>query len=66
MDLPEGYDRRLTPARGDVAAAHLRGIIPAGRYVEGQARRVIATRAPVRNAPAAMPGWRPRPCSARR
>lgn len=51
MDLPEGYDRRLTPARGDVAAAHLRGIVPAGRYVEGQARRVIATRAPVRNAP---------------
>ncbi len=56
MDLPEGYDRRLTPARGDVAALCLKGTIPAARYVEGEARRVISTRAGVRNAPHADAG----------
>lgn len=45
------HDPRLTPARPDLAALHLRGIVEASRFVEGQARRVIATSAPVRKEP---------------
>lgn len=33
--MTEGYDPRLTPVMGDIAAAHLRGRINAQRYVEG-------------------------------
>lgn len=33
-------DRRLTPANGRVAAAHLKGIVEADRYVEAEARRI--------------------------
>ncbi|SON53644.1 Gamma-D-glutamyl-L-lysine endopeptidase [Hartmannibacter diazotrophicus] len=36
------FDRRLTPARGDLAAEHLRGTIKAERYVEGTRRRIAA------------------------
>lgn len=46
------YDPRLTPARPDLAAAHLRGKIEAPRYAEGVAMQVIDVSAPVRNAPA--------------
>lgn len=56
MDLPEGCDRRLTPARPDLAAAHLRGIIPAERYVEGVLRTVLATRAALRREPRSNAG----------
>lgn len=49
--LPPGHDRRLTPARPDLAAAHLSGIVPAARFVAGTARRVTAPAAPVRRAP---------------
>jgi cell wall-associated NlpC family hydrolase len=35
------FDRRITPARPDVAAASLRGTVAAARYVEGEKRRVI-------------------------
>lgn len=38
------HDPRLTPARPDLAAAHLRGIIPAARHVEG---RILMVTAPV-------------------
>ena len=34
MTLPPGYDRRLTPANGRVAAAYLEGKVPSERYVE--------------------------------
>jgi NlpC/P60 family protein/dipeptidyl peptidase-like protein len=34
------FDRRLTPARGDLAAAHLKGKIPATAYVEGRTLQV--------------------------
>ncbi|MGQ3675328.1 C40 family peptidase [Xanthobacter sp. TB0139] len=51
MELPEGYDRRLTPAREDLAATTLRGIIEVPYYVEGQAQCVISTRAPLRRHP---------------
>ena len=33
--MPE-FDARLTPARGDIAAAHLKNIVRAARYVEGK------------------------------
>ena len=34
------FDRRLTPARPDLAAASLRGLLDAPRFVEGRAMRV--------------------------
>lgn len=46
-----GFDKRLTPARPDLAAAYLRGQIEAPRYVEGQAMRVIAEATPLRGEP---------------
>ena len=45
-------DRRVTPARPDLAAAHLRGRVDAPRYVEGRALQVIEASAPLRRAPA--------------
>ena len=42
------YDRRITPARPDLAAAHLRGVIDAPRYAEGQRLSVIDAAAPMR------------------
>jgi cell wall-associated NlpC family hydrolase len=44
-------DRRLTPARADLAAAHLRGLVDAPRYAEGRAMRIIAASAPLRRSP---------------
>ena len=45
------FDPRMTPARPDLAAAHLRGKIEAARFVEGTAQEVVAGIAPVRDAP---------------
>lgn len=45
------HDRRITPARPDLAAASLRGIVPAPHYVEGNERRVIETVVPLRPDP---------------
>ena len=45
------FDRRLTPARADLAAEHLRGLVEAPRYVEGRRMRIIAASAPLRRAP---------------
>jgi len=47
------FDRRVTPARPDLAAESLRGRIEAARYVKGRRRRVEAPRAPLRRAPSA-------------
>ena len=44
-------DPRLTPARPDLAAAHLRGKVTAAQFVEGQAREVIEAQAPLRRMP---------------
>ncbi|WAC28138.1 C40 family peptidase [Ancylobacter sp. SL191] len=44
-------DPRLTPARPDLAATHLRGLIEAPRYVEGTTYRVVHPAAPVRKEP---------------
>jgi cell wall-associated NlpC family hydrolase len=45
------FDPRLTPARPDLAAAHLRGIVAAPRYVGGTDFEVFDAVAPVRKAP---------------
>ena len=45
------FDLRLTPARPDLAAAHLRGKVEAARFVEGVAQEVVAGAAPLRQAP---------------
>ena len=45
------FDRRLTPARPDLAAASLRGKVEAARFVEGWRRRVVEGAAPLRRAP---------------
>ncbi len=45
------FDRRLTPARPDIAAAHLQGQVAAGRFVAGKPMLVTAAAAPVRREP---------------
>jgi cell wall-associated NlpC family hydrolase len=47
-------DRRVTPARPDLAAAHLRGMVEATRFVDGSMRRIAAASAPLRRAPDAQ------------
>jgi cell wall-associated NlpC family hydrolase len=44
-------DPRITPARPDLAASHLRGKVKADQYVDGTVQEVIAGIAPVRNGP---------------
>jgi cell wall-associated NlpC family hydrolase len=46
------FDPRITPARPDVAAVHLKGRVEALRFVEGARRRVAVGHAPLRRAPA--------------
>lgn len=50
------FDRRLTPARADLAAAKLKGIVDAPAYVEGRPGRIIEAVAPVRVLPRADAG----------
>lgn len=50
-DLLSTTDRRLLPARPDLADHRLRGRVEAARYVEGELRRVIAGSAPLRRGP---------------
>jgi len=45
------FDPRVTPARPDLAAAHLRGKVDAARFVEGVRKRVVSPSAPVRQRP---------------
>ena len=45
------FDPRLTPARPDLAASHLKGKVDAARFVEGTLQEVIVGHAPVRKAP---------------
>src|SRR5580692_3419721 len=44
-------DKRLTPARPDLAAAHLKGKVEATRFAEGEKFSVITGRASLRVAP---------------
>jgi len=46
-------DRRLTPVRPDLAAAHLRGVVEAPRYAEGVKASIGVGRASLRMAPSA-------------
>ena len=48
---PAAFDRRLTPARPDLAAAHLSALVAAPRYAEGRAMQVVEASAPLRRAP---------------
>jgi cell wall-associated NlpC family hydrolase len=45
------FDPRLTPARSDLAAEHLRGKVEAARFVQGAVQEVIAGAAPLRQSP---------------
>ena len=45
------HDPRITPARGDLAARHLEGLVEAERYAEPVARMVVAPVAPVSATP---------------
>ena len=45
------FDPRITPARPDLAAAHLRGKVKAARFADGVAQEVIVGVAPMRKAP---------------
>lgn len=47
----EAFDKRLTPARPDVAAAHLRGKVQAERYVDGEPATIATGIAAVRPRP---------------
>lgn len=51
MTSKPSFDKRLTPARTDLAAHHLKGKVDAPRYVEGAKKRVIAPVADLRHAP---------------
>lgn len=46
-----GFDKRLTPARPDLSASHLRGKVEAERFVDGEAMQVIDVSAPLRSGP---------------
>lgn len=45
------YDRRLTPARADLAARYLQGKVKAARFVDGELCEVIDGIAPIRRDP---------------
>jgi cell wall-associated NlpC family hydrolase len=45
------FDPRLTPARPDLAASHLRGKVHAAHFVEGVAMQVVDAVAPLRREP---------------
>ena len=45
------FDKRLTPARPDLADERLRGRVPAERYSAGCVMRVVAPSAPIRREP---------------
>src|SRR5580700_2076658 len=51
-----GPDPRMTPARPDLAAKHLAGVVEARRFVEGTAYEIGASQAPVRDAPSHQAG----------
>src|SRR5258705_8933977 len=46
-----GLDARITPARGDIAAKHLAGVVDAQRFVEGKLYQIGASQAPMRGVP---------------
>ncbi|WP_158810700.1 C40 family peptidase [Beijerinckia sp. L45] len=51
MSGRDGFDPRLTPARFDLAAAHLEGRVAAERFVRGERRTITADVADIRRLP---------------
>ncbi len=51
MSKQTAFDSRLTPARRDIAAAHLAGQVEAGRFVEGQRETILHGIADMRGEP---------------
>ena len=49
--MSESFDRRITAARPDLAAAHLKGIISAERYREGRIKQVALAATGLRHGP---------------
>ncbi len=49
--MSAGFDRRVVPARADIAAAHLCGQIESARFVEGVREQIVVEAADMRNAP---------------
>lgn len=49
--MPAPFDPRLTPARSDLAAAHLEGQVEAERFIAGEIRRVCEPTAPLKRTP---------------
>ena len=49
--MAANFDPRITPARRDLAAAHLRGKVEATRFAEGTEQEVIVGLAPLRKDP---------------
>jgi cell wall-associated NlpC family hydrolase len=52
VSIAPATDRRLTPARADVAAAHLEGQVEAARFVTGETRQIAIEAADLRERPA--------------
>jgi len=55
--VPQDYDPRVTPARTDLAAIHLKGHVEAARFVEGRNLEIIAAQAPLRRQPTPDAGF---------
>jgi cell wall-associated NlpC family hydrolase len=51
------FDSRLTPARADLAAAHLRGKVEASRFVEPRPACIVQPAAALRRRPEAAASW---------
>ena len=49
--IAANFDPRLTPARPDLAAAHLRGKVEAAHFVDGVSQQVVVGLAPMRKEP---------------
>jgi cell wall-associated NlpC family hydrolase len=49
--MTRSFDRRFTPARPDLAAAHLKGHVEATMFVEGREMQIVAPIADVRSGP---------------
>ncbi len=45
------FDKRITPARADLAAARLKGVVDAPRYAEGVPRMALRGHTPLRAKP---------------
>lgn len=50
--MADSFDKRITPARADLAAAHLKGVVDAPRFSDGERFSICVGRAPLRVRPA--------------